>query len=117
MTGVYGSQARMTAHIIAAATARGSHIGVGTDKTVVEVSKEAEQAWLDKLLRYATWFAPLLTTCPPTYFTGYRSGEARDEKELAMVKRKLLYPLGPVGYDHAGQDYIQKGDLEGFIVH
>ncbi|KAK8126977.1 uncharacterized protein PG998_002736 [Apiospora kogelbergensis] len=112
MTGVYGSQARMTAHIIAAATARSAD----PDKTVVEVSKEAELAWLDRLLGNVTWFTPLLTTCPPTYFTGYKTG-AQDEKESAMAKRKLLFPLGPVGYDEVGHEYIQKGDLEGVIVH
>ncbi|KAK7934860.1 hypothetical protein PG985_000355 [Apiospora marii] len=115
MTAVYTSQARMTAHLVATSTATARNSGGDPARTVVEATVEGERGWVDECLGLATWYVPLLTTCPPTYFTGYRNGPP-DEKTMAVAKRKLPYPGGPVGFDEAVSRYIAEGDLKGVVV-
>ncbi|KAK1985660.1 hypothetical protein LZ30DRAFT_583653 [Colletotrichum cereale] len=113
ITSVYMTQAQTAAHILAAGTAR----SVDADRTVVEVTKEAEDAWVEKNMRLATWYKPLLTTCPRTYFTGYsRDNQIQDPKEMALKLRKIFYGGGPVEYDHTLRDWIKDGNLEGVFV-
>lgn len=112
LTSVYLAQAQTIAHIVATGTAR-SH---DPDRTVVEVTVEAENAWVDKIISLSTWYKPLLTICPPTYFTGY-ARDIPDEKEMALKLRKLYYAGGPVGFAHTLRDWRNNGNLDGIAVN
>lgn len=111
LTSVLNSHGKLTAHIIKEASARSSG---DAEKVVIEVSKEAEEAWTNKIVDLVTWFAPL-ATCPPTYFTGYH--KEKTPEEVAASKRKSTWPLGPVDFDHITRDYIQERKLRGILVN
>lgn len=111
LTSVLSSQARFTAHIVKEASSRASE----PESVVIEVAKEAEEAWVGKLAALGTWFAPL-ATCPPTYFTAYED-KAKTPEQLEADMRRGGWPLGPVDFDHIIRDYIKAAQLDGINIH
>ncbi|KDN61551.1 hypothetical protein CSUB01_11425 [Colletotrichum sublineola] len=111
-TSAFMSASRTIAHMIKGGMARSADPA----RTVIKVSREAELEWTESCMKQPTFFAPLATTCLPTYFTGYKgSNEGADEKAIAA--RKLIYPRGPLHYDDVTREWAEKGTLDGVIVH
>ncbi|KAK1964344.1 FAD/NAD(P)-binding domain-containing protein [Colletotrichum sublineola] len=111
-TSAFMSASRTIAHMIKGGMARSADPA----RTVIKVSREAELEWTESCMKQPTFFAPLATTCLPTYFTGYKgSNEGADEKAIAA--RKLIYPRGPLHYDDVTREWAEKGTLDGVIYN
>jgi cyclohexanone monooxygenase len=91
-------QSKHLAYIIAEARARQAR--------VVEVSAEAEQAWVDEIVRLSIMRAPFLEACTPGYYNN--EGNVR-----AMSAKNGSYGAGPVAFVKVLEKWREAGELEG----
>ena len=91
-------QSRHLAYIMGEVKAR----GIGT----VEPSAEAEQAWVDTILRYARRRQPFLDECTPGYYNN--EGQANER-----TMRNAQYRRGPVAFIRIIDAWREDGTLPG----
>jgi len=72
----------------------------------VEPSAEAEQAWVDTIVKLAIMREAFLKECTP----GYYNNEGKPE---AMTAKNGSYGAGPVAFTKVLEAWREKGDLEG----
>jgi cation diffusion facilitator CzcD-associated flavoprotein CzcO len=80
----------------------------------VEVSREAEQRYMESLQPHSPWYAPLLA-CTPTYFTDYKNPSKQDQPGSKAKYSKVGWTLGTVSFEKAVEKWMD-GNLEGFLV-
>ncbi|KAH7032178.1 cyclohexanone 1,2-monooxygenase [Macrophomina phaseolina] len=88
----------------------------GSGKTVVEVKKEAEDAWCTEVAKRAGWFA-IWDTCTPGYLT--KEGELTKKKtpeEQNKESRMAVWGGGLNNYGKVTEAYRASGNLDGIQV-
>lgn len=113
MTACLDMCATHTAYIITEAMRRTE----GSEKTVIEVTREAEKAWGAEIARRASWFAAL-ATCTPGHATGEGDRAKRKTKEETMMELRMLpWGEGANSYRHVIEEYMVAGRLDGIQVN
>lgn len=112
MTACLDICATHTAYIISEAM----HRTGGSQKTVIEVTREAEEAWCVEIAKRASWFAAL-ATCTPGYATGEgdRANKGNDGGGM-MGLRMLPWGEGAISYRRVMEEYMVAGRLDGIQV-
>lgn len=109
VTHVYDVVGRHAAYIVAEASKRSSDPG----QTVIEPSKEHEEAWVNQLLELSTFMAPM-AICLPNYRNG--EGAALSAEDQIKAAKAVNYPLGMNAYKKLLEGYRESGRLEGLNV-
>ncbi|KAI9025661.1 putative flavoprotein [Hyaloraphidium curvatum] len=94
-------QSRFSAHVISLAVRAGHE--------VVECTREAEEAWVAECTARPRADLSQLAQCTP----GYYNAEG-DIAKLESMSREQSYWGGPLGYWDKLDEYIKRGDLDGF---
>jgi cation diffusion facilitator CzcD-associated flavoprotein CzcO len=103
--------ARHCAHMVAEAMRRTGNAA----KTVVEVSREGEEAWGNEVAKRAAWFAGL-ATCTPSFISQEGDAFRKSPEETARAARMAAWGEGASSYQKRLEEYRVKGDLEGVVV-
>ncbi|KAF4898147.1 FAD-binding monooxygenase ausC [Colletotrichum viniferum] len=106
ITSVYVNAADVVAHIISTATKNASIPA----KTVIDVTREAEERYIQQMIERVGWTA-LSQACTPGWFTG----NAKLLKE-GMGVSNLVWGTGIVDYHRMLDNWMAKGNLDGLIV-
>ncbi|KAH7349072.1 putative monooxygenase [Pyrenochaeta sp. MPI-SDFR-AT-0127] len=96
------------AHIIAEAMRRTSN----DKKTVVEVSRDAEEAWGSEVATRAGWFAGL-ATCTPSFISQEGNAFRKTPEQGLRAARMAAWGKGASSYQKRLQHYRADGRLEG----
>jgi len=91
-------QAKHIAYIVQNATARQAR--------VVEPAQDAEEAWVDTIVKLSVMRENFLKECTP----GYYNNEGKVE---LMNKRNTSYGAGPVAFAKVLEDWRAAGELKG----
>jgi cation diffusion facilitator CzcD-associated flavoprotein CzcO len=114
LTAVFDIESTHLANVLKEATRRAPD----PTKVVVEVTKEAEDAWTDEVEKHALWFSVVLG-CTPGYFNheGAALRHASSNAELRrQAMRRTLHGGGMAMYEQIVREYDAKGDIAGFEI-
>ena len=104
MTAMFDDQARHVAYIIDEV--------LGRDRTVAEVTAEAEADWVAEIRRLAYANRDFLESCTPGYYNN--EGELDD---LSKGLATQAYAPGINAFNALLADWREQGDLQGFEIH
>ncbi|KAK1572999.1 uncharacterized protein LY79DRAFT_569244 [Colletotrichum navitas] len=115
-TSLLDENARLIAHIIAQATQKSSK----PERLVIEASKDAEDKWMEEVVKRAGWYSAL-SICTPSYFTaeGRATLEPQTPEQALIASRKSAWGTGPDDYQRIVEEYKMRTEnkLEGFSVY
>ncbi|KAJ3337834.1 hypothetical protein HDU93_000453 [Gonapodya sp. JEL0774] len=100
---IYNDEAIFIAHVITE--------GIKRNIETMEVTREAEEAWTQEILKASIANPDFSENCTP----GYYNAEG-DINLLKSSNRLQPYGAGPLAYRQKIYDYVQSGKLEGFAV-
>ena len=118
------SQAGTGANIVAMFDQQVSHIAWMIDETrkrgatVVEPSKEAEDAWIKTIHETAIDNTDFLLECTPGYWNGEGGGAGEDEERRKKLKFIFGEPYGPgfYAFEQLLEDWRNQGDMAGLVL-
>nr|GAT53182.1 predicted protein [Mycena chlorophos] len=102
--------AQHVAYIISTALARGS-----SDAMVVEVSREAQDAWVREILQRAAWFSAV-SGCTPGYLNGEGARDRMDMETKMRMARSTPWGEGIRSFEKVLRRWREDGALEGYVV-
>ncbi|KAF5019288.1 hypothetical protein F66182_8706 [Fusarium sp. NRRL 66182] len=89
-------------------------------RVVIEASQEGEIKYGLEVAKRMYWYS-VMPTCTPGYFNNEGAGafekqEPKTNEQLVNEGKKMPWGGGPIDYKERTEDYIRKGDLQGFIL-
>ncbi|KAM4054389.1 pyridine nucleotide-disulfide oxidoreductase [Hirsutella rhossiliensis] len=113
--GVQDVLARHAAHVLSEAVARAERDGVDGGRVTVEATEQAEADWTARIVRRATWMAPV-AVCGPGYINNESDAAHRSPDEAAKGARASPYPLGIIEYERVLERWRREGSMQGLTV-
>ncbi|KAF4632913.1 hypothetical protein G7Y89_g5204 [Cudoniella acicularis] len=112
LTSVFDVNAKLAAYMIAEATRKAQ----GSDKVIVEVTKEEEDKFTAEVKNKSAWFS-VLPTCTPGYFTEEGAvTKLKSLEEQERVGKFTTWGGGPIDFAQIIEGYKSKGDMKGVQV-
>ncbi|KAK3326138.1 pyridine nucleotide-disulfide oxidoreductase-like protein [Apodospora peruviana] len=110
-----GVSATHVVHIVGEAERRAAR--EGGSRAVVEVTKEAEEAWSMEIMGHAAFFATMMG-CTPGYINseGESLGVPTDPKEMFKKSRASVWSQGTATFTRRLEEYRAEGSLRGLEV-
>lgn len=89
-------------------------------RVVIEASQEGERKYGLEVAKMMHWYS-VVPTCTPGYFNNegaaaFEKHEPKTKDQLINEGKKMAWGAGPVDYKEMLENYLAKGDLEGFAV-
>lgn len=103
LTSVFDLSAKLTAYIISEAARKAQ----GSEKLIVEASKDGEDKYTAEVKKRALWFS-VLSTCTPGYFTEEGAASNIKPEELDRVAKYSNWGGGPLDFEQLVEDFKDK---------
>ncbi|KAF7314108.1 hypothetical protein HMN09_00569900 [Mycena chlorophos] len=105
--------AQHVAYIVSTALSRApaaNRMGV-----VLEVSKEAQDAWVGQILQRAAWFSAV-SGCTPGYLNGEGARDGMDMETKMRMARSSLWGEGIRSFEKVLKQWREDGALKGYVL-